>query len=225
LPKAVLMRLSEYRGLIVIVGGVATSFGCRGTDSTSVVASSRLAGGQELPDPMNNPELPPAAGGSSVGALQEPEAVFPFHWCERTDTDEFDSIDVIGTVSDAYFVDQRRDCRTAGLTASLPRDKNAAWLSYLFNYTNAMTGCPLIYDPPPQGGINAFGPANTPVLGIPRPTLGRDDVALLIEKYSLAFSDALELSDSERAAVEAHLWRTAESEMDPASSNTLSICP
>jgi hypothetical protein len=96
-------------------------------------------------------------------------------------------------------------------------------VNYLIGYTYLLTGCPLLVEPV-LGGIRAFGPANLSAIGAYRAALGRDDAKLLVDKYVGVFAGYLDLEAEHRQAVEAHLRQTAESEIDPLLSATLSTC-
>lgn len=133
-------------------------------------------------------------------------------------------VDGLANIREAYFSAQREDCRTQGLSANFTPDQRRAWRNYLFDYSNAMTGCRLIYPPIVEGGIGVFGPGNTPYTGAARPALGRDDVQLLTEKYVAAFGDVLGLTEAERSAVSTYLLRLGESEITASVSSALSTC-
>jgi hypothetical protein len=86
-----------------------------------------------------------------------------------------------------------------------------------------MMGCP-VYEDPVAGGISAFGPANTAVLGVNRPALGRDDVTHLIDFYLAAFVQERSLSVDDQERLSAYLWKAAEPEIDPGATAVLSRC-
>lgn len=151
------------------------------------------------------------------------EPTFPADWCTRAGSDPDTQFATIFDIAIGYATDQSEDCETSGLTHGLDGDQLTNWLNYLFGYTNAMTGCPLAFEPV-EGGILAFGPANLAALGMSPPVLGRDDAGMLIGQYLARFASALQLSAAERSAVEAYLWDQAQPAIDPAASQLLSVC-
>jgi hypothetical protein len=142
-------------------------------------------------------------------------------WCGAARGAALDAALKIGEISDAYVNAQRVVCEP--LTREMLEERRAAWRTYVYDYTRVMAGC-VDLDMPPPGGILAFGPANTPAVGVPRPSLSRSDAALLIDAYLSAFVSALSLASEEEALVEAHLWRTAETEIDPGQVAALLVC-
>jgi hypothetical protein len=215
LPEQLLMPPSRVVLGLSVIGLACVA--CKQDDRTVIESSKALA---PQMDPSND-------GEQGVSNDEDPapaRATFPADWCARLGSNLLEQVDAISEISDGYYFQQEEDCRTAGLTRGLTQDQLDQWLSYLFDYTNAMTGCPLLYEPIP-GGILAFGPANTSILGVARQPLGRDDAEAVLRMYLGLFSDVLVLTPEERGAVEQHLWRTAESEIGSSASMSLSTCP
>jgi hypothetical protein len=170
------------------------------------------------------PEAPEVIPPSQVDSLRptEPEPPFP-RWCERAGIAIGDRLIVANSIMDAYLDSQEAACETVALGAKLTDDEFELWIEYLIDYTYLLFWCPMPYEV--EGGISAFGPANIAVTGASRGPLGRDDAERLIAMYVDAFAQHLMLSDSERAQLAAHLWSTAEAEIDPTLSSTLALCP
>lgn len=124
-------------------------------------------------------------------------------------------------IAQSYSSAQERSC--AALTGPMLPDQFALWTTYLDEYSSVMTGCVDLLTPPP-GGILAFGPANTAAIGLPHGPLSRGDADLLIATYLAAFASALSLTAEDQARVEAHLWRSAEPEIDASQGDALALC-
>ncbi len=165
------------------------------------------------------PETPVAEGADASAA-----ASFPPPWCERTGPEGGARIDTVIGIADNYWFDLSNDCETAGLTDAFSSDQGMEWLGYLTEYTYLLTGCPLEGAQPTGGGLAVFGLANTPVVGGTRGPLGRGDANLLIDKYVVSFGDGLQLTPAERETLRAYLQSSAEPEIDPLASATLSTC-
>jgi hypothetical protein len=144
-------------------------------------------------------------------------------WCGRAGAGIGERLILASAIIDTYLDNQEAACETAALGADLTDDQFEIWLEYLIDYTYLLFWCPMPYEV--QGGISVFGPANTSVTGATPHPLGRDDVERLIGMYVDAFTEHLVLSDAERAQLTAHLWSTAEAEIDPTLSSALSVCP
>jgi hypothetical protein len=152
----------------------------------------------------------------------EADDLFPSSWCTRAGATAGEQSDAMLDIGLDYLAAQKRDCRIRGLTESMTRQQDLDWGNYLIAYTYVMAGCRYLMAVP--GGILAFGPANTPAIGIARPLLGRDDVAGLVKPYLDLFGERLRLSDRQRESVEAHLLVTAQPEIDPRALGVLSRC-
>jgi hypothetical protein len=126
-------------------------------------------------------------------------------------------------IATTYDAVRRADCRTADLLPELSERQTDAWWDYLINYTIALAGCPLVAGPLPDG-VLAFGPANTQSIGVQHPSLGRDDVALLIDMYLSPFAATFALSMEERNLAASHLSTTAARDIAPEVSSGLSRC-
>jgi hypothetical protein len=158
-----------------------------------------------------------------MGESESTASAFPFDFCARAGSHPGAVYETMVLIAGDY--DRRRlaDCLTAGLTAALTDAELVRWQDYLTQYTAAMAGCPL--SRALEGGVRVFGPANTAAAGILRPTLGRDDVAKLVEHYVGAFDIGLSLADTEASEVSAFLWGTAEREIDSTVSHAIARCP
>jgi hypothetical protein len=148
--------------------------------------------------------------------------LFPSNWCTRAGATGGEQDDAMLNIGLDYLAAQKGDCRVRGLTESMTPEQDLDWGNYLIAYTYVMVGCPYLIAVP--GGILAFGPANTPAIGVARPLLGRDDVAALVGPYLDLFSERLRLSGRQRDSVEAHLLATAQPVIDPRVSGGLSRC-
>ena len=164
-----------------------------------------------------------AALAAGQGPAEEPSS-FPAHWCPRAGATEQEWVATVTEIAKNYSAATDQDCETQGLTAAFDHQNRTDWRNYLVSYSLLMAGCPLLFGPV-DGGILAFGPGNTVAIGVPRPPLGKDDAALLIERYTAAFAAALDLQPEQADAVTTHLWQTAQAQIDPAASETLSVCP
>jgi hypothetical protein len=150
------------------------------------------------------------------------DELFPSSWCTRAGATVGEQADAMFAIGLDYQTAPVQDCRIRGLTAGMTPDQDLDWGNYLIAYTYVMAGCAYLMKVP--GGILAFGPGNTPAIGMARPLLGRDDVAVLVDVYLDLFAANLRLSDRQRDSVEAHLLATAEPEIDPLASGVLSRC-
>lgn len=216
------MRVEQFPGVIL---AAAVVLGCTRDEPHARLDEPRSSPGAPMdPDTARAPDVDAAGGTRTEAEPTTPTvAAFPTDWCARAGSGIAAQTRFFSGIVDDYTLAQEEDCATAGLTSELSDDLYPDWLNYLIGYTNAMVGCPLI-DGPVPGGILAFGPANTPALGVVRAPLGRDDAERLIASYLDAFARALLLSDAERAAVESHLWGTAEAEIAAGASRTLWRC-
>lgn len=149
--------------------------------------------------------------------------VYPWQHCERVGETSLQRLQTMFDIAVTYDNARKADCRTAGLLPELSEAQTDAWWDYLINYTIALAGCPLVVAPLPDG-ILAFGPANTQVIGLSRPPLGRDDVELLVGMYLSPFATAFALSDVEVTAAGEYLRATAKPEIRSGVSSGLSRC-
>lgn len=194
-----------------------------------------MAAACQSPEHADAPTVPvtsDAAGGASepfamvdASSLSRPEATtVPVSWCGRADPDPEFRRCTFSAIAYAYWDAQYGACETRGLIGELDGEQSAAWGNYLTDYTTALAGCDIEPGRNLPGGIDTFGPANTLAIGIPRPVLGQDDVARLIDQYLAPFTELLALSGGERSLVEAHLWRAAASQIDPNATALISAC-
>jgi hypothetical protein len=211
----ILVAACSFSVLIAVLG-------CDHRDTTSLQNSGALQG-DDIPVPNGGGGAAPQDDDPSLEGAQRDPGVFPADWCARLGVNSFETSEAIFTIAADYFVEQSQNCRTAGLTPALSTDQGADWLNYLYGFTNAMSGCPYLYEPI-EGGMRVFGPANIAAIGLQRSLLGRDDVQVLIGMYLSHFAQPFQLSDVEFAAVEAYLWRIAEPEIDPDATEVLSTC-
>jgi len=98
-----------------------------------------------------------------------------------------------------------------------------AWWDYLLNYGIHLAGCPLVVDPVPGGSL-AFGPSNTPAIGVAHPPLNREDIELLLELYLERFALTFALSITEVSSVAAHLRTVAQPEITNFGVTAISVC-
>ncbi len=184
--------------------------------SNAASSSGGAANAAELaPQP-----LPP---GGTLADTAAGRISFPAAWCERAGSNVGARECALADIAFTYLNAQSAACETSALTRGMGPSQAIAWYNYLITYTYGMAGCDLL-SPLPGDGINDFGPGNTPAVGVERTLLGRDDAAFLIGQYLAAFGAALRLSETEGAAVEAHLWRAAEPQIDDAVFAVLSAC-
>jgi hypothetical protein len=142
-------------------------------------------------------------------------------WCERAGENGGDRLRVTGEIAGAYVNAQQSACAT--LTQGMDTDHLLAWQNYLVLYTQVMAGCEELTVPPPQG-IRAFGLANTPAVGIERPSLSEADARLLTGLYVPLFADRLALDGTETVLLEDQLWRSAAPEIAAEPSGDLKVC-
>ncbi|HTV24349.1 MAG TPA: hypothetical protein VMG12_36905 [Polyangiaceae bacterium] len=118
------------------------------------------------------------------------------------------------------------DCRMAGLNRSLGVDPmpRIDWGNYLFNYTSALFGCGVVYEPLP-GGVDAFPLTNTAVIGTAAPAFGPDDAKTLIDVFIGECALQLGVSALELDALQRHLEQAAAPIIDTSVSARLSECP
>ncbi len=168
-----------------------------------------------------NASTAPAADASTSGLVDS----FPPAWCDRAGEGQ-EPLNAARRIADAYYVQTRDDCRFAELFSGLSEDQRPMWLSYLVEYTYLMTGCTLegFFEVMGQG-LSVFGPANTPIVGGARPSLGAGDVAALIELFVQLFGDELQLTAEERVILAEHLRVVAQSQIDSSAFDALSRCP
>jgi len=157
---------------------------------------------------------------ADVSTLQA--GVPPPDWCSRISVDG--GLEWVIAVAQSYALDVASDCQTAGLTQSFSDAQRRRWVGYLIEYTYQLAGCPLD-EPPSEGGSAVFGLANTPVAGVRRAPLGRDDVERLMTFYMARVGVALCLTADERQTLADFLWDAAVNDIDPGVSSTLSVCP
>ena len=143
--------------------------------------------------------------------------------CLLAGADAVEREDTFTDVVFAYYM-QTDECRTRGLTSAMSRTQEGDWLRYLINYSHALFGCGLLFDPLP-GGVGAFGPANTDAVGIPSPMLGGDDAALLVDIYLNSCTTALPLASADLAELRARLEAAAQPHIGASLSARLSECP
>ena len=205
--------------------------------SGGLFAASSLAACLGCVEPAGSvqPGAPGAPGGASDArerasvASPEPAATqpqgpaYPFDLCSRAGSHPGEIYETMVAIAGDYDGRRRSDCLTAGLTPVLGNAESVRWHDYLTQYTNGLAGCPL--SRPLEGGVRAFGPANTGAAGIPRAAFGRDDASRLIEHYLGAFAVGLSLQGAEIEAVSDFLWASAERELDRQTSRRLAACP
>ena len=220
------MTLGAVSRIAPFVAGVAL-LSCRSNDRERS-AESPISKGPAAISPTGAGASPPElmSEGPAPSASDNPSRTFPPPWCERAGP-ESTRIDVINAIANDYFVETTSTCSTAGLTISFTLVQRMSWLGYLIDFTFLLTGCPLdlIDEQPVIGGLSEFGIANTSVVGVERGLLGPDDVESLISMYVRHFGDALQLTPEDRTTLYEFLADTAEDEIDPESSLTLSTCP
>jgi len=167
------------------------------------------------------PEI--ADAGTATSSLDPPPAdeALLDDWCSNPDAGgAMDPMRAVATITDAYLEAQRRLCPR--LTEALSSAELGNFRTYVYEYTSVMVGCVNAVRPPP-GGILAFGPANTPAVGLARPALSAEDARVLGEAYVAEFASALLLDEADRALVAAHVASTAQSVIDP-SLSSISLC-
>jgi hypothetical protein len=150
------------------------------------------------------------------------DELFPANWCTRAGATAAEQAEAMLNIGSDFYALQTRDCRTRGLTEGMSHEQRLAWENYLIAYTYVMAGCRYLMTVP--GGILAFGPGNTPAIGVARPRLGRDDVGVLSELYLGVLSERLKLSSRQSESVRAHLLATVADEIDPLASGVMSRC-
>jgi hypothetical protein len=205
--------------LPMLVGLLSLCLACSKpqTDALGGVASADGEDASRSPDAASGKTADDVAVDSGLEM-----STYPFTFCARAGSHPGAVYETMVLIAGDY--DRRRlaDCMTAGMTVVLTDVERVRWRDYLTLYTTAMAGCPL--SRPLNGGVLAFGPANTAAVGIVRPALGRDDAESLIEHYVGAFAARLSLSDTERSDVASFIGATAQSEIDPALSRSLVAC-
>ena len=162
-------------------------------------------------------------GDSGVDAASGEDSFPNSAWCSRLGPTDNQALLTVRDIVFAYMAAQQADCRTAALTASQTDPEYCSWVAYLTSYTLLMAGCQPNFETV-TGGIDAFGPANTPYTGASREKLTRAEAEALATYYLNAFATVLALSPGEQEAVRAHLARTAQSEIDLTAGPSLSTC-
>jgi hypothetical protein len=160
---------------------------------------------------------------ADAGAVDTAGGGFRAAWCGLHVADPGERVTVLATAAEGYEAARAGDCRTRGLLPELDALDRRNWLDYLIGYDLLMLGC-RPRATPVLGGILAYGPANTPVIGIARPPLGRDDVELLSAQYLEALYAVVTLEPAERIQVEGQLRTAGEDVIDGGVSAGLSTC-
>jgi hypothetical protein len=200
--------------------GVMSLVGCRSSVDDLPASST---------DTMRAPASPviePLAQSGDLGpegASATGNGLFPGDWCGRLGATDGQALTSVNIVIASYGMAQAMSCETAGLTANMRDDQIENWRQYLRNYTYLMAGCLPRYETV-EGGIRAFGPANTPYVGIMRGPLAAAEAHTLTDYYVRAFALGAGLQPAEIEAVRAHLLQAASTEIDAFAERTLSTC-
>jgi hypothetical protein len=170
--------------------------------------------------PVKEPDAPQSQGSALGPGSTAPELPA---LCLLAGADEVEREDTFTDVAFAYHT-QTRACRTHALVSAMSETQIGDWLTYLINYSQALFGCGLLFDPLP-GGVDAFGLANTEAVGLASPMLGADDAALLIDIYLESCASVLTLTSEQQAELRAHLEAAAQPRIDASLTAGLSDCP
>jgi hypothetical protein len=200
------------RMLICLIASAALTHCTSSDDGDSQSSTGGMAAENGLSQ-LGGPAGANAADGSA------PEGT---DWCARLGATETERQETVDQIVVQYFESHSGFCETGAL-ASLIDAQFDAWIQYLTDYTFLLAGC----DPnfgTVAGGINVFGPANTAFVGVARPPLSEREAELLVDFYLEAFASALNLTDSERAMVRAHLEEEASQEVVASAPGSLSTC-
>lgn len=143
--------------------------------------------------------------------------------CLLAGADAVEREDAFTGIAFDYYVETGA-CRTHALVSALSETQVGDWLTYLINYSHALFGCGLLFDPLP-GGVDAFGLANTEAVGLASPMLGTEDAALLIDIYLDSCANELTLTSAQQAELREHLEAAAQPRIDASLTAGLSDCP
>jgi hypothetical protein len=207
--------------------GATFALACRmaGGDAPTPVAAGQTSGSSSTTPIMDGP-LSEGAQSSATQPQGTEATMFPAPWCARAIPDAYE---VLSSVAVTYIETQYGTCATAQLTKDLDNEHVLAWINYLIDYTHAIAGCDL---PDPSlggrgflpGGIRRFGPANLEAIDLAQPRFGRSEAGQLIEQYVASFSQPLQLSTAEQAALTSFLATASEEHIDEAFAGSLSAC-
>lgn len=185
-----------------------------------VIAACACNGGEPRTESATRAAGPVLDAPPSEGSPPD-ESTLPAS-CLRAGADAVEREDSFTSIVFEYYV-QTDQCPTRGLMSAMSNTQGDDWLVYLLNYSHALFGCGLLFDPLP-GGVGAFGLANTDAVGLTSPMLGADDAALLIDIYLNACSNELAMTSAELAELRGRLEAAAQPRIDPDLSSRLSDC-
>jgi hypothetical protein len=143
--------------------------------------------------------------------------------CLLAGTDAVDRETNFTWIAYMYLMAVGDDCKTRRLASGMTVDQTLDWGNYLINYTSALFGCGVLFDPLP-GGVDAFALVNTEVVGVPNTMLGADDAATVIGMYLAAGSTQLDVSVVALDLLRARLEQSAARRIDPSLTMALSEC-
>lgn len=195
----------------LLVGVVIGACACNGAEARTESAARSAGPGLSAPQSEGSPP-------DELSTLKELPAS-----CLLAGVDAVEREDSFTSIVFEYYV-QTDQCQTRGLVSAMSDTQMDDWLVYLLNYSHALFGCGLLFDPLP-GGVGAFGLANTEAVGVASPMLGADDVALLMDIYLTGCAKELPMTSAELAELRRRLEAAALPRIDPSLTARLSDCP
>jgi hypothetical protein len=203
---------------------VGSAMNARRLAAAVVIAACACKGGESRPE--GAAPSPGAERGASEAetssAVERPGPPELPALCLLAGADEGQRDMAFTNITFAYYT-RTDDCLTPVLSSAMSSDQVGEWLYYLLNYSQALFGCGLSFEPLP-GGVGAFGLANTDAVGIPSPMLGADDAALLIDVYLNSCTNELPVPNTELAQLRGRLEAAAQPRIDPSLAARFSGC-
>jgi hypothetical protein len=157
--------------------------------------------------------------GGADGGIEVPVSTAP-DWCGRAGNAD-EQVGAAINIAIDYLDRANADCLTARLTATLTETQLNDFYAYLADYTVLWFYCPLEYNVP-AGGIAAFGPANTAIVGAGATPLGADDAQRLTDQYVAAFTAQMMLTPAEASGLGRYVLGTAA--IEAGASSLLASC-